>query len=64
MPSVLIETGFLSNKEEEIYLNSEEGQNEIVRNIVDALRKYKDTIEGHPSGAGTEANGTTNPPAR
>jgi N-acetylmuramoyl-L-alanine amidase len=63
MPSVLIETGFLSNKEEEVYLNSEEGQNEIVRNIVDALRKYKDTIEGHSSGAAD--GGTTNtPPAQ
>jgi len=62
MPSVLIETGFLSNKEEEIYLNSEEGQNEIVRNIVDALKKYKDTVEGHPSG--TDAGGTPNTPGR
>jgi N-acetylmuramoyl-L-alanine amidase len=47
MPSVLIETGFLSNKEEEIYLNSEEGQEEIVRDIIRALKKYKDTLEGH-----------------
>lgn len=62
MPSVLIETGFLSNKEEEIYLNSEEGQDEIVRNIVEALRKYKDTVEGHSSA--TDAGGTTNTPAR
>jgi N-acetylmuramoyl-L-alanine amidase len=48
MPSVLIETGFLSNVEEEKYLNSEDGQNEVVRNIVDALRRYKATLEGHP----------------
>ena len=46
MPSVLIETGFLSNKEEEIYLNSDEGQDEIVRNIISALKRYKDTLEG------------------
>ena len=50
MPSVLIETGFLSNKEEEIYLNSEDGQDEVVRNIVDALKKYKDALEGHATG--------------
>ncbi len=51
MPSVLIETGFLTNKEEEIYLNSDDGQNEIVRNIVDALKRYKDALEGtHTSG--------------
>ena len=47
MPSVLIETGFLSNKEEEEYLNSEDGQDEIVRNILDALKNYKDALEGH-----------------
>jgi N-acetylmuramoyl-L-alanine amidase len=46
MPSVLIETGFLSNEDEEKYLNSEEGQNEVARNILDALRRYKATLEG------------------
>lgn len=53
MPSVLIETGFLTNKEEEIYLNSEDGQNEIVRDIVDALKRYKDTLQGKTTGEDT-----------
>lgn len=48
MPSVLTEVGFLSNVEEEDYLNSEEGQNEVVRNIMDAFKRYKATLEGHP----------------
>ncbi|WP_431217608.1 N-acetylmuramoyl-L-alanine amidase family protein [Puia sp. P3] len=48
MPSVLVEIGFLSNVEEENYLNSEEGQNEVVKNIMDAFRRYKSTLEGHP----------------
>jgi len=48
MPSVLVEIGFLSNVEEENYLNSEEGQNEVVKNIMDAFRRYKATLEGHP----------------
>jgi len=52
MPSVLIETGFLSNKEEEEFLNSEDGQNEIARNIVDALKRYKDGLEGVRTGSG------------
>jgi len=39
MPSVLIETGYLTNREEELYLNSKKGQNEIVRDIV--IRKHK-----------------------
>lgn len=58
MPSVLIETGFLSNVEEEDYLNSEEGQNEVVRNIMDAFKRYKATLEGHP--INNEATGSNN----
>ncbi len=40
MPSVLIETGFLTNKEEEDYLNSEGGQQEIAQCITGAVKKY------------------------
>jgi len=46
MPSVLIETGYLTNKEEELYLNSKKGQNEIVRNIVNGFTEYKARLEG------------------
>ena len=49
MPSVLIETGFLSNEDEEKYLASEEGQQEVAQNILDALKRYKATLEGHPN---------------
>ncbi len=48
MPSVLIETGFLSNVDEEKYLESEDGQNEVARNILSAIKRYKATLEGHP----------------
>jgi N-acetylmuramoyl-L-alanine amidase len=48
MPSVLIETGFLSNEDEEKYLDSEDGQNEVAHNILEALKRYKATLEGHP----------------
>lgn len=51
MPSVLIETGYLSNKEEEEYLNSEAGQNEVVRNILDALRRYAERLKADRSSA-------------
>lgn len=40
MPSILVETGFISNPEEEKYLNSEEGQNQLSRSIVNALKTY------------------------
>ena len=46
MPSVLIETGYLTNKEEELYLNSKRGQNEVARNILTAFRRYKIAVEG------------------
>ena len=62
MPSVLIETGYLTNKEEEEYMNSTDGQNEIANNIVDALRHYKDKLEGHGDAGGAGLN--TRMPAR
>jgi N-acetylmuramoyl-L-alanine amidase len=51
MPSILIEIGFISNKEEEEYLISPAGQSEIVRNIVSAFVKYKERLELKSSGA-------------
>lgn len=45
MPSILIEIGFISNTEEEKYLASEEGQQEIVNNIFTAFKKYKEKLE-------------------
>jgi len=49
MPSVLIEVGFLTNKEEEEYLNSPKGQDEVVQDIIDALERYKNQVEGNMS---------------
>lgn len=46
MPAVLIETGFITNQEEEDYLNSEQGQQEITRSIANAVLKYKQMIDG------------------
>lgn len=40
MPSVLIETGFLTNPEEEEYLASSEGQQAIARAIAEAIAEY------------------------
>jgi N-acetylmuramoyl-L-alanine amidase len=45
MPSILVETGFLTNHDEEDYLNSEKGQDEITNNILNAVKRYKTTIE-------------------
>ncbi|MGC4038967.1 MAG: N-acetylmuramoyl-L-alanine amidase [Chitinophagaceae bacterium] len=40
MPSVLVETGYLTNKEEEDYLNSKDGQKEIATCVVNAVKTY------------------------
>lgn len=45
MPAVLTEMGFISNPEEERYMNSAEGQAEIVENLVNAIKNYKKQIE-------------------
>ncbi len=45
MPSILVEIGFISNKEEELYITSEAGQREIVNNIFTAFKKYKEKQE-------------------
>jgi N-acetylmuramoyl-L-alanine amidase len=49
MPSILVETGFITNEEEEKYLNSEQGQSEVVESIINALKRYKNTLEGKPT---------------
>lgn len=45
MPSVLVETGFLTNPEEEDYLNSKGGQQEISKCITNAVKNYIDWLE-------------------
>ncbi len=40
MPSILIETGFLTNKTEGAYLNSAKGQTEMAREIGNAIKTY------------------------
>lgn len=45
MPSVLVETGFITNRSEEDYLNSSSGQLEIVDCIIRALKNYISWLE-------------------
>lgn len=46
MPSILIETGFLSNFNEEQFLKSNAGQERIAQAIGDAFADYKKMVEG------------------
>jgi len=45
MPAVLVETGFISNPEEELYLNSPEGQQEICQVLIRSLKRYRFSLE-------------------
>jgi len=46
MPSVLVETGFLTNAKEGAYLNSKRGQTEISKAIAKAIMQYKSSLDG------------------
>ena len=50
MPAILVELGFISNPEEEDYLNSESGQKELSESISRAVKRYKTAIEAKISG--------------
>ena len=45
MPSVLVETGFLTNKDEGAYLNSTKGQNDMGDAIAKAILHYKEGVK-------------------
>jgi len=45
MPSVLVETGFITNPQEEDYLNSDSGQQEIAECVTNAIKNYKAWLE-------------------
>ena len=46
MPSVLIETGFLTNPSEESFIGKESGQDKMANAMLKAFDKYKASIEG------------------
>ncbi len=45
MPAILIEMGFISNPEEERFLNTADGQNKIARSVAKAFTAYKEELE-------------------
>jgi N-acetylmuramoyl-L-alanine amidase len=55
MPSVLVETGFITNPSEEKYLNSKEGQDYLASSIFRACRDYLNEIDSK-SGISWEKN--------
>ena len=53
MPSVLVETGFITNPREGKFLDSSKGQNEIANSIEKGILKYKSQLELNSVGADT-----------
>lgn len=45
MPSILIETGFIDYPDEENYLMSAEGQEEMARSIIRAIKRYREVLQ-------------------
>lgn len=62
MPSVLIETGFLTNKSEGVYLNSKKGQEEMGKAIADAIVNYKNNTRINLEDATSFREDTTTQP--
>lgn len=46
MPSILVETAFISNPAEEKFLNSEEGQNKLAEGIYEGIRNFIKANDG------------------
>jgi N-acetylmuramoyl-L-alanine amidase len=61
MPSVLVELGFLSHREEEKFLNSEAGQRVVSTAILDAFTGYQRKVYGELAEAETSVSPAVEP---
>ena len=62
MPSVLVETGFLTHKEEGAFLNSKKGQSDMGTAIADAILRYKKDASANMADFGGNATAQTPEP--
>lgn len=60
MPSVLVELGFISTPEEERYLNSQEGADNLARGIYRAFCQYKEEHQNRLSAGGISTSTSNN----
>ncbi|MFT3824042.1 MAG: N-acetylmuramoyl-L-alanine amidase [Chitinophagaceae bacterium] len=61
MPSILVESGFLSNPTEENYLNSKKGQEEVATSVFNAIKRYRVATEGKAAVSRTHTPSRTAP---
>lgn len=61
MPSVLIETGFLTNASDEAFLSSENGQQLMAESLASAFSAYKSLMEDGITAASTKARTPVDP---
>lgn len=64
MPSVLVETGFLTNKDEGAYLNSTKGQNDMGDAIAKAILHYKEGVQPTVRSVATTVEKPKAPPVK
>ncbi|SIQ78842.1 N-acetylmuramoyl-L-alanine amidase family protein [Maribacter ulvicola] len=64
MPSVLVETGFLTNKDEGAYLNSKKGQSDMGNAIAKAILRYKEGVQPTVQSVQTKTTKPTAPPIK
>ncbi len=64
MPSVLVETGFLTNKDEGAYLNSTKGQNDMGEAIAKAILHYKEGVQPTVKSVATTVTKPKAPPVQ
>ncbi|MCD8270931.1 MAG: N-acetylmuramoyl-L-alanine amidase [Parabacteroides sp.] len=63
MPSVLVELGYISNREEERFMKSSDGQNRLASALSDAFTKYKKEYDRKQGGAAGVAKSAPVSPA-
>lgn len=61
MPGILIEAGFISNKNEGKYLNTDAGQKAIAKSVYDAFKTYKKSVDGQEAKEKTSPEKTEDP---
>lgn len=59
MPSVLVELGYISNRQEEAYLSSSEGQQALAKALYQAFVQYKRTYDRRTTGLASTAGSMT-----